>query len=67
MAEVQAKLQALSEEFSKIQQGRCFTRLELPRHCKTNVVTDLQSTISARQKLEAQQAENEGVKKVHSS
>ncbi|KAI3396092.1 hypothetical protein diail_509 [Diaporthe ilicicola] len=43
MAEAQAKLQALSEEFTKLQ-------------------TEMQTTVSSRQKLEAQKQENSGVK-----
>ncbi|KAF9871361.1 prefoldin subunit 6 [Colletotrichum karsti] len=43
MAEIQAKLQKLSEEYQALQ-------------------TELQTTVQARQKLEAQKQENEGVK-----
>ncbi|KAJ0117432.1 hypothetical protein N8I77_006789 [Diaporthe amygdali] len=43
MSEAQAKLQALSEDFTKLQ-------------------TELQTTVSSRQKLEAQRQENSGVK-----
>ncbi|KAK4223207.1 Prefoldin [Podospora fimiseda] len=44
MAEIQAKLQALSEDYQKLQ-------------------NDLQETVTARQKLEAQKQENLGVQK----
>lgn len=64
MAEAQAKLQALSEEFTKLQTG-----LHPPapstrqaKHPANEPPTEMQTTISSRQKLEAQKQENSGVK-----
>ncbi|RAL64692.1 hypothetical protein DID88_001724 [Monilinia fructigena] len=48
MAEQQQRLQALTEEYQKLQ-------------------TDLQTSISSRQKLESQQQENKGVQKEFSA
>ncbi|KAA8566525.1 hypothetical protein MFRU_042g00410 [Monilinia fructicola] len=48
MAEQQQRLQALTEEYQKLQ-------------------TDLQNSISSRQKLESQQQENKGVQKEFSA
>jgi len=60
MAEEQQKLQSLSETLQKFQEGRntpyCTT-------CGINRVTDLQTTVEARQKLESQQQENKAVQK----
>lgn len=63
MAEVQARLQALSEDYQKLQQGMvCLgysgTGLQLIHF------TDLQEIVASRQKLESQKQENIGVQKV---
>ncbi|KAJ6779585.1 hypothetical protein PWT90_04749 [Aphanocladium album] len=47
MAEIQARLQALSEEYQKLQQGKL----------------DLQSSVDSRQKLDGQRQENLSVQK----
>lgn len=67
MAEVQNKLQTLSDEFQKLQSGqglRRFTVVIAITNLLTAATTELQSTIEARQKLESQQQENKGVQKV---
>lgn len=65
MAEVQARLQALSEEYQKLQQGkfvchRCF----LDDKFLLMTSSELQETVGSRQKLQSQQQENAGVFKV---
>lgn len=59
----QQQLQALSEAMQKFQDGRA-TRFDLRsfRTC-TDTSSDLQGAVEARQKLEAQQSENQAVKK----
>ena len=64
MADIQAKLQTLSEEFTKLQQGIVALAMMYTMEQLTHATLELQTTISSRQKLEAQKAENEGVKKV---
>jgi prefoldin beta subunit len=64
MADIQTKLQTLSEEFTKLQQGILTSS---PPHAIQRVLTpstDLQEAIASRQKLEAQKQENLGVQKV---
>lgn len=63
MAEAQAKLQSLSEEFTKLQQGlTCLVTSYFFFLCSPlTSATDLQTTIASRQKLEAQKTENLGV------
>jgi prefoldin beta subunit len=63
MADVQAKLQALSEEFTKLQQGLYFVTLSVPFDT-AHTILDLQDTVQSRQRLEAQKQENLGVQKV---
>lgn len=66
MAEQQQRLQALTEEYQKLQTGVYLSpSLPLPPYntC-TNLFPDLQNSISSRQKLESQQQENKGVQKV---
>lgn len=62
MAEIQAKLQSLSEDFNKLQQGLAlfFPNPQFLLHLLTSA-TELQTTIASRQKLEAQKTENLGV------
>lgn len=63
MAETaQAKLQALSEEFTKLQTGRCAPPTSPPGHPANASLTEMQTVVSSRQKLEAQKQENSGVK-----
>jgi prefoldin beta subunit len=62
MAELQAKAQSLSDEFTKLQQG-----MEPHFLFEISLLTsalDLQTAVQARQKLEAQKQENLGVQKV---
>lgn len=61
MAEIQQRAQVLTEEFQKLQTGT-----PPPRHFTdpSNISLELQTIISARQKLESQQQENKGVKRV---
>lgn len=61
MAEIQQRAQVLTEEFQKLQTGT-----PLPHHLAdlSNTSPELQTIISARQKLESQQQENKGVKRV---
>lgn len=69
MAEIQAKLQSLSEEFQKLQSGPPSLFLFIPHvpPSPANQLThsptpsELQTVISSRQKLEAQKTENTGV------
>lgn len=58
----QAKLQSLSEEFQKLQQGEC--RLNTRRERLTYNYADLQETVNSRQRLEGQKQENVGVQNV---
>jgi len=61
MAELQAKAQSLSDEFTKLQQG-----MEPHFFLEISLLTsalDLQTAVQARQKLEAQKQENLGVQK----
>ncbi|GFP54682.1 prefoldin subunit 6 [Trichoderma asperellum] len=51
MAEIQAKLQSLSEEYQKLQQGEYWIA-SLPH------MPNLQNTVASRQKLEGQRQEN---------
>lgn len=64
MANIQAQLQKLSEEFTQLQQGTAlFVKLKLHlAFSHTNV--ELQDSVTSRQKLEAQKQENIGVQKV---
>lgn len=69
MAELQKKLQDLSDEFQKIQVGRKIGHGGAPLHILRRAVllmqdTELQTVVDARQKLEAQQKENKDVQKV---
>lgn len=62
MADNQRKLQALSDELTKLQEGKVLVPLS---SFKIGLIhQDLQSTIAARQKLESQQQENKSVQKV---
>lgn len=72
MADPQTSLQTLSEQYQKLQQG--MSRPILGHSCefqhKVSVLTcvlDLQSHVSARQRLESQQQENIGVQKEFSA
>lgn len=60
MADDQKKLQDLSEDYQKLQTG-----ISLPHHPpypkRILIILELQTLISARQKLESQQQENTGV------
>lgn len=64
MAEAQQRAQVLTEEFQKLQTGT-----PPPHHLAdpSNTSPELQTIISARQKLESQQQENKGVKRVRLS
>lgn len=69
MADAQKRMQALSEEFQKLQAGMSAPPMlfpspvvslsSSPRLCSI----DMQGLVDARQKLESQQQENEGVQK----
>lgn len=61
MADDQKKLQSLSDAYQKLQTG---SPSPSPQPSDTDPNPDLQSVISARQKLESQQQENKGVQKV---
>lgn len=65
MAETQAKLQALSEDYQKLQQGKssCL-RLAEEKTRGSRIMTELQAAVASRQKLQAQKTENIGVQKV---
>jgi prefoldin beta subunit len=63
MADLQAKMQALSEEFTKLQQGLFFLALCVTSELAHRIL-DLQDTVQSRQRLEAQKQENLGVQKV---
>ncbi|KAI9661302.1 MAG: hypothetical protein M1821_009629 [Bathelium mastoideum] len=60
MADQQKQLQAVSEEYQKLQSGQ-----SIGEDLTSNLtpVSELQSTVEARQKLEAQEQENKGVQK----
>ncbi|KAF6825952.1 prefoldin subunit 6 [Colletotrichum plurivorum] len=60
MAELQAKLQKLSEEYTALQQE--VDELSLGEGSPAKISPELQTTVQARQKLEAQKQENLGVK-----
>ena len=62
MSESEKKLQSLSEEYQKLQTGTSI--LPTPSPLVTYTPPDLQSSITARQKLESQQQENKSVQKV---
>jgi len=64
MAEDQKKLQALSDEYQKLQNGKLHAILEIYPLLRNPPRADLQVNIDARQKLESQQQENKGVQKV---
>jgi prefoldin beta subunit len=64
MADVQAKLQSLSEQFTKLQQGAAFLAIYILFGVLLTRYTDLQDAVQSRQKLEAQKQENLGVQKV---
>jgi prefoldin beta subunit len=66
MADLQAKMQALSEEFTKLQQGLSFLALRVTSGLAHRIL-DLQDTVQSRQRLEAQKQENLGVQKVSPS
>ena len=63
MADLQAKLQALSEEFTKLQTGLYFLVSSVAFDW-AHTILDLQDTVQSRQRLEAQKQENLGVQKV---
>lgn len=64
MAEAQARLQALSEDYQKLQQGEFdgSKAILVDSHCLG--WTDLQSFVDSRQKLDGQRQENLSVQKV---
>lgn len=68
MAEAQQRAQVLTEEYQKLQTGNhaLLPHGLVPARIEqlTNTPAELQTIISARQKLESQQQENKGVKKV---
>jgi hypothetical protein len=61
MADVQKKLQALSDSYQGLQAGKAFALLT---NSLVNLGTELGTAVEARQKLESQQQENSTVKKV---
>ncbi|CAN9143514.1 unnamed protein product [Alternaria alternata] len=60
MADVQKKLQALSDSYQGLQAGKAFALLT---NSLVNLGTELGTAVEARQKLESQQQENSTVKK----
>lgn len=62
MADAQALVQALSEEYQKLQTGKPGCPLAHVTH--RSYFPDLQSSVASRQKLEGQRQENLGVQKV---
>lgn len=62
MSDPQAKLQALSEEFQKLQGGMFSFRMNEGHMLMYN--PELQSAVESRQKLEGQKQENLGVQQV---
>ncbi|PQE14439.1 prefoldin subunit 6 protein [Rutstroemia sp. NJR-2017a BBW] len=65
MAEQQQRLQALTEQYSKLQNGKSF---HMPSIYPITILIscpfpELQTSIASRQKLESQQQENKGVQK----
>lgn len=62
MAEIQAKLQKLSEEYTALQQGTAHSAPQPVAFAHNS--TELQTNVQARQKLEAQKQENLGVQEV---
>ncbi|OBT51708.1 hypothetical protein VE04_05876, partial [Pseudogymnoascus sp. 24MN13] len=65
MAEAQQRAQVLTDEYQKLQAGT--SPLPLPpfilSQTPSNIPPELQTIVSARQKLESQQQENKGVKR----
>jgi hypothetical protein len=61
MADQQAHLQGLSEEYQKLEGGKFII---LPNMAHLIDGSELQSNIQLRQKLESQQQENKAVQKV---
>ena len=71
MSDAQRRLQILSEEYQKLQQGIQHRPPEISLAFSsttslTHQFADLQTNIEARQKLESQQQENQSVQKAHS-
>lgn len=62
MADAQATLQSLSEQYQKLQQGKPQSPHNTSRVLKP--LLDLQNHVQSRQRLESQQQENIGVQKV---
>ena len=63
MSDSQQKLQALHEQFQRLQQGEIY-HMRYLIHRLTLVLVDLQNFVQSRQKLEAQLKENDDVKQV---
>ena len=63
-SEIQIRLQGLSDDFTKLQQGMRLLVSLLVHFMLTLARVDLQTAVGARQKLEAQKQENLGVQKV---
>ena len=62
MAEDRKKLQELSETYQKLQQGiSSHSTYTNPARIATHEIPDLQTIITARQKLSSQHQENKGV------
>jgi chaperonin cofactor prefoldin len=64
MAELQQRLQALSEEYQKAEQGRSTPLVQQSCALADLFEIELQQHIQSRQRLEAQLQENKQVKKV---
>ncbi|KDN65299.1 putative prefoldin subunit [Colletotrichum sublineola] len=62
MAEIQAKLQKLSEEYTALQQGTVDYLHQSHANSFVDMSSELQNIVQSRQKLEAQKQENLGVK-----
>ncbi len=62
MAAPQARLQALSEEYQKLQQGKLMATQQYGLLLTPG--SDLQSSVDSRQKLDGQRQENLSVQKV---
>jgi prefoldin beta subunit len=63
MADQQQHLQALSEEYQKLEQGQ-YANLSCHVQIDLILYAELQSSIQSRQRLESQQQENRAVQKV---
>lgn len=65
MAELQARLQTLTEEYTKLQSGKLLLAiLGMVLLMLIDLCIEMSKSVQARQKLEAQKQENVGVEEV---